>query len=112
MQFIYLGEARFYKERMSEFLTVSMNLEIKELSNAIKMKDQNTSDRVESNDNNVADENMDIARDETHHPPLLARMGSTGLVKKANVVGENELVNEYLLCKLCREYIIFHDKTQ
>ena len=52
------------------------------------------------------------SRDETHHPPLLARMGSTGLVKKANVVGENELVNEYLLCKLCREYIIFHDKTQ
>ena len=51
-------------------------------------------------------------RDETHHPPLLTRLGSTGLVKKANVVGENELVNEYLLCKLCREYIIFHDKTQ
>ena len=53
-----------------------------------------------------------LARDETHHPPLLTRLGSTGLVKKANVVGENELVNEYLLCKLCREYIIFHDKTQ
>ena len=52
------------------------------------------------------------SRDETHHPPLLTRLGSTGLVKKANVVGENELVNEYLLCKLCREYIIFHDKTQ
>ena len=32
MQFIYLGEARFYEERMSEFLTVSKNLEIKELS--------------------------------------------------------------------------------
>ena len=55
---------------------------------------------------------LDHPRDETHHPPLLTRLGSTGLVKKANVVGENELVNEYLLCKLCREYIIFHDKTQ
>ena len=28
------------------------------------------------------------------------------------MVGEDELVIEYLLCKLCREYIIFHDKTQ
>ena len=52
-----------------------------------------------------------IARDETHHRPLLTRLGSLGLVKKANVVGEDDLVSEYLLCKLCQEYIIFHDKT-
>ena len=56
MQFIYLGEARLYEERMSEFLTVSKNLEIKELSTGIAMNDQ-----VESNENNVADEYMDIA---------------------------------------------------
>ena len=61
MQFIYLGEARFYEERMSEFLTVSKNLEIKELSTGIEMNDQTTSDQVETNENNVADENMDIA---------------------------------------------------
>ena len=63
MQFIYLGEARFYEERMSEFLTVSKNLEIKELSTGIELNDQTTSesDQVESNENNVADENMDIA---------------------------------------------------
>ena len=36
-------------------------------------------------------------RDETHHPPLLTRLGSTGLVKKANMVGENDLASEYLL---------------
>ena len=35
MQFIYLGEARFYEERMSEFLTVSKNLEIKNLSSIV-----------------------------------------------------------------------------
>ena len=55
---------------------------------------------------------IDKPRDETHPRPLLASIGSSGLVKKANVVGDDELVNEYLLCKLCREYIIFHDKTQ
>merc|ERR1712155_222347 len=55
MQFIYLGEARLYEERMSEFLTVSKNLAIKELSTGIAMNDQ-----VESNENNFADEYMDI----------------------------------------------------
>ena len=61
MQFIYLGEARFYEERMSEFLTVSKNLEIKELSTGIEMNFQTTSDQVGTIENNVADENMDIA---------------------------------------------------
>ena len=34
MQFIYLGEATFYEERMNEFLAVAKSLEIKELCNA------------------------------------------------------------------------------
>ena len=55
---------------------------------------------------------VQTSRDETLNRPLLTRLGSLGLVKKANVVGEDDLVSEYLLCKLCREYIIFHDKTQ
>ena len=33
MQFIYLGEATFYKERMNEFLAVARSLEIKDLDN-------------------------------------------------------------------------------
>ena len=35
MQFIYLGEATFYEERMDEFLAVAKSLEIKELCNAV-----------------------------------------------------------------------------
>lgn len=31
MQFIYIGEATFYEERMDEFLAVAKSLEIKEL---------------------------------------------------------------------------------
>ena len=60
MQFIYLGETRFYEERMSEFLTVSKNLEIKELSTSIEMNDKTTSDQLETNESNIADENMEI----------------------------------------------------
>ena len=61
MQFIYLGEARFCEERMCEFLTVSKNLEIKELSTGIEMNYQE-----ESNENIVPDENMDIAAAPSH----------------------------------------------
>ena len=44
MQFIYLGEGRFYEERMSEM--VSKNLEIKDLSTSIDIN----VDQTESND--------------------------------------------------------------
>ena len=66
MQFIYLGEARFYEERMSEFLRVSEDLEIKELSSSIEINYQNASDQIESNENNDDDENMDIAGASLH----------------------------------------------
>ena len=42
MQFIYLGEAAFYEERINEFLAVAKSLEIKELCNT----------ESETNDNN------------------------------------------------------------
>ena len=37
LQFIYLGEAKFNEERMNEFLSVSKNLEIQELSKSKKV---------------------------------------------------------------------------
>ena len=39
LQFMYLGEAKFYEERMNEFLFVVKNLEIKELSNGFESKE-------------------------------------------------------------------------
>ena len=64
---------------MSEFLTVSKNLEIKELSTGIELNDQTTSDQVESNENNVADENMDIAG----APPRTLNEDSTNVEPQA-----------------------------
>ena len=39
LQFIYLGKATFYQERMNEFLQVGKNLEIKEISSDIESFD-------------------------------------------------------------------------
>ena len=41
LQFMYLGEATFYQDRMSEFLNVAKNLEIKEISKNIKIDEEN-----------------------------------------------------------------------
>ena len=55
IQFIYLGEATLYKERMDEFLAVAKSLEIKELTQA-ETNDESesepspSSDQVRSND--------------------------------------------------------------
>ena len=58
MQFIYLGEAKFYEERMREFLQVSKELEIKELSTGIEKNDQTSSDETSSKHENSADEDV------------------------------------------------------
>ena len=50
MQFIYRGEARFFEERMSEFLLVSKNLEIQDLVTCIEMNDY---DQSTSNDQGI-----------------------------------------------------------
>ena len=50
MQFIYLGEATFYEERMNEFIAVAKSLEIKELCNA-------------ENETNVDDDSEQSAND-------------------------------------------------
>ena len=59
IQFIYRGEARFFEERISEFLQVSKNLEIKNLSADIEIDDQsNSNEERNENEINAADENV------------------------------------------------------
>ena len=48
MQFIYFGEARFYEERVREFLQVSKELEIKDLLYGMEMNNQ-----PDSNEENI-----------------------------------------------------------
>ena len=40
LQFIYLGEAKFYEERMNEFFNVAKNLDIRELAKGIEDGDE------------------------------------------------------------------------
>ena len=47
LQFMYLGEAKFYEERMNEFIMVAKNLEIKELSKGIESSESQNDDPLE-----------------------------------------------------------------
>ena len=50
MQFIYFGEARFYEDKISEFLQVSKDLEIKDLSTHMKMNNEIASNEENENE--------------------------------------------------------------
>ena len=43
IQFMYLGQATFYQNRMNEFLNVARSLEIKELSKDIEYENEDIS---------------------------------------------------------------------
>merc|ERR1712002_842739 len=51
LQFMYLGQATFYQERMNEFLDVAKSLEVKEISKDVEC-DDNIKFRVQENGEN------------------------------------------------------------
>ena len=67
MQFIYFGEARFYEQRMSEFLMVSKNLEIKNLTTGIELNDKTSLNEERIKKDIFEDKNLDIDKDPASH---------------------------------------------
>ena len=62
LQFIYLGEATFYEERMDEFLAVAKSLEIKELCNAEAETNDEPEDEPSTTDPGTLKENLEEQR--------------------------------------------------
>ena len=63
MQFIYLGEATFYKQRMNEFLSVANSLEIKGLCNAeSETSDEAQDEPTDYSESSPADMNEQTTR--------------------------------------------------
>ena len=57
MQFVYLGEAGYYGERINEFLSVSKNLEIREIAEGVELNETNNieSNKQSANENDESD---------------------------------------------------------
>merc|ERR1712150_22696 len=49
LQFMYLGEGKFYHERMREFLRVAQDLEVKEISDGVELPSEEAEETVEEN---------------------------------------------------------------
>merc|ERR1719347_1650493 len=49
LQFMYLGEGKFYHERMREFIKVAQDLEVKEISKGVEMPSEEAEETVEEN---------------------------------------------------------------
>merc|ERR1711911_287914 len=67
MQFIYLGEATFYEERMDEFLAVAKSLEIKELCNAKPESNDEPEEEPSTTDPGTSKENLKEQRIASDH---------------------------------------------
>ena len=60
LQFMYLGKASFYQERMKEFLDVAKNLEVKELSKGVEVDEENKfTDQTTSEDDELQEKTFD-----------------------------------------------------
>ena len=49
LQFMYLGEGKFYHERMREFIRVAQDLEVKEISDGLELPSEETGETVKEN---------------------------------------------------------------
>ena len=49
LQFMYLGEGKFYHERMREFIKVAQELEVKEINDGVELPSEEAEETVEEN---------------------------------------------------------------
>ena len=89
MQFIYLGEATFYKERMDEFLTVAKSLEIKQLCISDETNDETSLSDPEISTGNF-EEHSFVSEHFTEQVPQ---------VKSSDIVG----INGKFECEPCQK---------
>ena len=115
MQFIYLGEARFYEKRMSEFLMVSKSLEIKDLSTCIEMNDKAFSNEVNTDhDTNIPDDNTIFSslknedctnvEHQARSKPIIRNQSANRTVGRTEVVS----VDSKFLCQDCERIFNNH----
>ena len=84
IQFIYLGKATFYEERMGEFLSVAKSLEIKELCTAETEANNEPEDFVTQNDQDTSSE-CEISEEQTLKSENISKKVSQE--RHGNVIG-------------------------
>ena len=99
LQFMYLGQATFYQDRMNEFLNVARNLEIKEISKDIE-SDDNDKLRGQENDENDQQGNEIDTKDKlsSNESYVLQDLGQD----QTKVTGYKDVAGQYQ-CDKCEK---------
>ena len=84
LQFIYLGKATFYQDRMNEFLQVGKSLEIKEINSDIGSFDNEEIDDTQVHQFEQTDEIPTNSSDDTDSHQLRANISSKQEIIKSN----------------------------
>ena len=66
LQFMYLGEGKFYYERMAEFIRVAKDLEVKEISKGVELPNV---EEIISEETIAEDEDKETEEDEQKQTP-------------------------------------------
>ena len=96
IQFIYLGEATFYKERLNELLAVAKSLEIKELCNA---RAETRPDNKTSSSDPIAEEVNEVEVEIKKEPKVITDQ----ITKQAPQANKKQIVHQGLkhACNQC-----------
>merc|ERR1712189_161554 len=76
LQFMYLGQATFYQDRMNKFLNAAKSLEIKEISKTVESEDVDKRDQ-ENDENNQIENNFIKDKSSTNENYVLEEIGQT-----------------------------------
>ena len=85
LEFMYLGEASFYQERMNEFLNVAKNLQIKDMSNNAKFDNESVPKEPNINLNNSEEEHIEIANSDSDRKNLEIEEINKNITEEPNV---------------------------
>ena len=87
LQFMYLGEGRFYHERMGEFIKVAQDLEVKEISDGVEMgsgeEETAEEDVIEEEIDETLEEETENKKNETKPRPRQPRTQISNDTKSA-----------------------------
>ena len=93
LQFMYLGEAKFYEERTKEFLSVVKNLEINMLSKGVELKDSQTED---TSDEETSEESAEKLNENTKNHEA----GEQIDMVESNDSAQQSMIDKQMLSKL------------
>ena len=98
LQFMYLGQATFYQDRVSEFLSVARSLEIKEISQDVDCDNESFNNQINEDLPLSKDENM--YETETHEIP---RNGVAKIRQAENKISTNKDKFGMYPCNKCEK---------